>query len=78
MRMRWIGHVACMFKRTAYRILVVKPEGKPPLCRPRLRWVDVEKDLTEIGWSGMEEIDLPQVRGQWSALVILVMNLHVP
>jgi hypothetical protein len=29
-----------MDKRNAYRILVVKPEGKRPLGRPRLRWVD--------------------------------------
>jgi hypothetical protein len=39
-RMRW-GHVARMReKRNAYRILVVKPEGKRPLGRPRRRWED--------------------------------------
>jgi hypothetical protein len=27
-------------KRNAYRILVGKTEGKRPLGRPRLRWVD--------------------------------------
>jgi hypothetical protein len=27
-------------KRSAYRILVGKPEGKIPLARPRRRWVD--------------------------------------
>jgi hypothetical protein len=27
-------------KRDAYRILMVKPEGKRPLGRPRRRWVD--------------------------------------
>jgi hypothetical protein len=27
-------------KRNAYRILVVKPEGKTPLGRTRRRWVD--------------------------------------
>jgi hypothetical protein len=33
-------------KRNAYRILVGKPEGKRPLGRPRLRWVDnVKMDL---------------------------------
>jgi hypothetical protein len=37
-RMRWAGHVARMGeKRTAYRILVGKPEGKRPLGRPRRR-----------------------------------------
>jgi hypothetical protein len=40
-RMRWAEHVARMGeKRNAYRILVGKPEGKRPLGRPRLRWVD--------------------------------------
>jgi hypothetical protein len=34
-------HVACMGnKRSAYRILVGKLEGKRPLGRPRFRWVD--------------------------------------
>jgi hypothetical protein len=32
-RMRWPGHVACMVARTAYKILVEKPEGKRPLGR---------------------------------------------
>jgi hypothetical protein len=27
-------------KRTAYRILVGRPEGKRPLARPRRRWLD--------------------------------------
>jgi hypothetical protein len=26
--------------RNAYKILVVKPEGKRPLARPRHRWTD--------------------------------------
>jgi hypothetical protein len=40
-RMRWAGHVARIGeKRNAYRILVGKPEGKRPLGRRRLRWVD--------------------------------------
>jgi hypothetical protein len=37
-RMRWAWHVARMgAKRSAYRILVGKPEGKRPLGRPRHR-----------------------------------------
>jgi hypothetical protein len=40
-RMRWVGHVALMGKkRTAYRILVGKPEGKKLLVRPRLMLED--------------------------------------
>jgi len=46
-RMRWAGHVARMGEeRGAYRVLVRKPEGKRPLGRPRLRWVDnIRMDL---------------------------------
>jgi hypothetical protein len=33
-------------KSNAYRILVGTPEGKKPLRRPRLRWVDnIKMDL---------------------------------
>jgi hypothetical protein len=36
-------------KRNAYRILVVKSEGKRPLGRPRHRWVDnIKMDLRGI------------------------------
>jgi hypothetical protein len=34
-------------------------------------------DLREIGWDGMDRIDLAQDRDQWSALVNTVMNLWV-
>jgi hypothetical protein len=35
-RMRWAGHVACMWEgRDVYRVLVGRPEGKRPLGRPR-------------------------------------------
>jgi hypothetical protein len=65
-------------KRTAYRILVGKPEGKRPLGRPRRKWVDtIKMDLREIGWDGMDWIDLAQGREQRSALMNTVMNLRV-
>jgi hypothetical protein len=35
-------------------------------------------DLRGIGWNGMDSIDLPQDRGQWRGLVIMVMKLRVP
>jgi hypothetical protein len=61
----------------AYRILVRKPKGKRPLRR--CRWVDtIKMDLREIGWDGMDWIELAQDRDQWRALVITVMNLRVP
>jgi hypothetical protein len=66
-------------KRNAYRIFVGNPEGKKPLGRPRRRWVDnIKMDLGEIGWDGMDWIDLAQDRDQWRALVNAVTNLRVP
>jgi hypothetical protein len=79
-RMRWAGHVARMGATwNAYRILVGKPEGKRPLGRPRRRWVDnIKMDLREVGWDGVDWIELAQNMDQWMALVNTVMNLRVP
>jgi hypothetical protein len=45
----------------------------------RRRWVDnIKIDLREIGWDGMDCIDLAQDRDQWRALVNTVMKLRVP
>jgi hypothetical protein len=79
-RMRWAWHIARIGgKRSAYRILVGKPEGKRPAGKPRRMWVDnVKMDLREIGWDGMDWINLAQDRDRWRALVSTVMNLRVP
>jgi hypothetical protein len=76
-RMRWAGHVARMGeKRNVYRILVGKPEGKRPLGR---KWVDnIKMDLREIGWDGVDWMDMAQDRDKWRALVNTVLNLRVP
>jgi hypothetical protein len=51
-------------------LLVGKPEGKRPLGRPRLRWVDnIKMDLGEVGWSDVDWIGLAQDRNRWRALV---------
>jgi hypothetical protein len=35
------------------RVLVVKPEGKRPLGRPRRIWEDrIRMDLRDVGWGG--------------------------
>jgi hypothetical protein len=54
------GYVAHMGeKRNAYRILLGKPEGKRSLGRPRYRLEgNIKIDLREIGWGGMDWIDL--------------------
>jgi hypothetical protein len=65
-------------KRNAYRILVGMPEGKRPLGRLRHRWVDnITMDLREIGWDGMDWIDLAQDREQRRALVNTAMNFRI-
>jgi hypothetical protein len=78
--MRWAGHVARLGEtRNAYRILVAKPERKRSLGRPRRRCVnDIKVDFREIGWDGMDWIDLGEDRDQWRVLVNTVMNLWVP
>jgi hypothetical protein len=66
-------------KRNACMIFVVKPEGKRPLGRPRRRWVDnIKMELREIGWDGVDWMDMAQNRDQWRALVSTVLNLRVP
>jgi hypothetical protein len=35
-------------------------------------------DLRELGWDGVDWIELAQVRDQWRVLVNTVMNLRVP
>jgi hypothetical protein len=66
-------------QNNAHRILVGKPEGKRPLGSPRHRWVDnIKMNLREIGWGGMDWIDLAQDRDQWRGVVNMVTNLRVP
>jgi hypothetical protein len=65
--MPWWGE-----KRNAYRIFVGMPEEKRPVGRPRCTWVDnIKMDLREVGWDGMDSIDLAQDMNA-------VMNLRVP
>jgi len=79
-RMRWVGHVARMEeRRSVYRVLVGKPEGKRALGRPRLRWEDnIKMDFQEVECECMYWIELAQDRDRWRELVTAVMNLWVP
>ena len=79
-RMTWAGHVARMGEgRDAYRILVRRPEGRRPFERLRRRWEDnIKTDLQELGWGGMDWIEMAQDRGRWRDVVNAVMNLRVP
>jgi hypothetical protein len=59
--------------------LVGKPEGNKQLRRPRRRWVNnIKMDLGEIGWGGVDWINLAQDRDRLRALVNAVVNLVVP
>jgi hypothetical protein len=64
--------------RSAYSILVGKPEGKRPLRRPRRKWEDnIRISFRFIGWEVVDWIHLAQNMVQWRALVNTKMNLWV-
>jgi hypothetical protein len=79
-RMRWAGHVARMGEgRGMYRVLVGKPERKRPLGRPRRRWKDnIKIDLQEVGYRGLEWIDLTQDREKLAGTCKRGKNLPAP
>jgi hypothetical protein len=39
---------------------------------------DIKTDFREIGWDGMDRIDVAQDKDQWRALVNTMMNFRVP
>jgi hypothetical protein len=46
-------------RREGFRVLVVRPEGKRPLLRPKRRWEDnIKMDFKDIVWCGMDWIGL--------------------
>jgi hypothetical protein len=66
-------------EKNAYGILVGKPEGKRPPEKPRCKRANnIKCILREIGWGGMDWINVTQDRDQWRALVNTVRNLRVP
>jgi hypothetical protein len=60
-------------------MLLVTPEGKRLLERPRRRWEDnIEMDLQEVGEGGTDWMELAQDRDRWRTLVSMVIKLSVP
>jgi hypothetical protein len=39
---------------------------------------NIKMDLREIGWNGVDWIDMAQDRDQWRAVVSTVLKLRVP
>jgi hypothetical protein len=61
------------------RVLVVNPEGKRSLRRPRHRWEDnIKMNLQEVGWGRGDWMELAQDRDRWRALVGTVRDFRVP
>ena len=66
-------------RRNACRDLVIKYEGRRLLGRPRHRREgNIEIDLKETEWEGMDWISFAQARGKWWALVNTLIKLLVP
>jgi hypothetical protein len=64
--------------RNVYKITVGMPEGKRPHGKSTCRSEDnIRMDFTEIGWRGMNWIQLVQVRDQYRDLMNTV-NLWDP
>jgi len=52
--------------RSAYKIVVGKPEGKRPLRRPRRSLKDnIKMDLRKMLWEDVDWMHLAQDRDQW-------------
>jgi len=59
-------------------VFLGRPEGKRPLARPRRRWEDNNKiNLQELGWGGVDWIELAQDEDRWLALMNAVMNFRI-
>jgi hypothetical protein len=69
-RMRWTERAARMReKRNAYRILVGKQEGKNHWEDQDVWVYNIKMDLRDIGWGGMDWIDLAQGTGAFGGLL---------
>jgi len=65
--------------RSAYKILVMKSEGKRSFGRPRRRCEDnIRTDLIEIGWEGVDWVHMAHDRDHWRGLITIILNLRFP
>jgi hypothetical protein len=57
----------------------VNARRKETTGKIKTKWMDnIKIDLREIGWGGVDWIDMAQDRDQWWALVNTIMNSRVP
>jgi hypothetical protein len=79
-RMRWAGHVARTRRIRMHKgFWRERQKESSPLGRFSRRWEDnIKMYLREIGWGGVDWINLSEDRNQWMALVNTVMNLRIP
>jgi len=76
--MRWAGHVAVWGGLRCIQGFG-KSEGKRPVGRARRKWDDnIKMNLQEVGYGGMDWVDVAQDRDRWRAFVNAVMNIRVP
>jgi hypothetical protein len=75
-----VGVVANMGeRRSAYRVVVGKLEGKLPLRIPRNKCEDnIKRYLQKVEFGGKDWIDLAKDMGRWRVLVNTLMSLGVP
>jgi len=65
-------------RRSVFRFLLGKYEGKMSPGSPRCRWEDyIKMDLQEMLCGSMDWIEMAQDRDRCRALAIAVMNLGV-
>jgi hypothetical protein len=62
----------------AYNTSVRKNEGEGPFGRPKGRWEDnINLDLTQLVYKGVDWIRLAQDRSQWRVLLNTVITVWV-
>jgi len=70
-RIGWAEHVVYMQdSKGSYKFLVGRPDRKKSLGKPWHKWQDdIKICLQEVGWGGVDRVDLAQDRKRYRALV---------